>query len=164
MKKYTLLTVLFVSCSLLCTYAQTSASHVVKVVAHPILELKFDETINNTDFSFNSLSDYDNGKTNFQAAGLKVRSNKNWVLNVKSNSPNFTPSSTGDTDIKSSALVVRKTGTTMNYPLETFEQAIASGRNGGFDTNTVLIDYIANPGYVKPDSYSIEITYTLSTP
>jgi hypothetical protein len=145
-------------------YSQSSVSHNVKIVANPILELKFDETINNTDFSFNSLSDYDSGKTNTQAAGLKVRSNKNWVLNVKSNSPNFTPSSTGDTDIKSSALLVRKTGTTMNYPLATFEQAIASGRNGGFDSNTVLIDYIANPGYIKPDSYSIEITYTLSTP
>ncbi len=145
-------------------YSQSSVSHNVKIVANPILELKFDETINNTDFSFNSLTDYDNGKTNIQAAGLKVRSNKNWVLNVKSNSPNFTPSSTGDTDIKSSALLVRKTGTTMNYPLATFEQAIASGRNGGFDSNTVLLDYIANPGYIKPDSYSIEITYTLSTP
>lgn len=145
-------------------YSQSSVSHNVKIVANPILELKFDETINNTDFSFNSLSDYDNGKTNIQAAGLKVRSNKNWVLNVKSNAPNFTPSSTGDTDIKSSALLVRKSGTTLNYALETFEQAIASGRNGGFDSNTVLIDYIANPGYIKPDSYSIEITYTLSTP
>lgn len=145
-------------------YSQRAASHVVKIVAHPILELKLDETINNTDFSFNSLSDYENGKSNIQAAGLKVRSNKNWVLNVKSNTPNFTPSSTGDTDIKSSALLVRKSGTTLNYALETFEQAIASGRNGGFDSNTVLIDYIANPGYVKPDSYSIEITYTLTTP
>ncbi|MCP9753785.1 hypothetical protein EGI26_01225 [Lacihabitans sp. CCS-44] len=163
MKKIVFVTAFFMQFSVV-VYSQSSVSHNVKIVAHPILELKFDETINNTDFSFNSLSDYDNGKTNFQAAGLKVRSNKNWVLNVKSNSPNFTPSSTGDTDIKSSALLVRKTGTTMNYPLETFEQAIASGRNGGFDTNTILIDYIANPGYVKPDSYSIEITYTLSTP
>ncbi|MDP1817116.1 MAG: hypothetical protein Q8K92_21855 [Leadbetterella sp.] len=145
-------------------YSQSSASHTVRIIAHPILELKLDEQVNNTDFSFNSLSDYENGKSNIQAAGLKVRSNKNWVLNVKSNSPNFTPSSTGDTDIKSSALLVRKTGTTINYPLETFEQAIASGKNGGFDSNTVLLDYIANPGYVKPDSYSIEITYTLSTP
>lgn len=145
-------------------YSQTSASHIVRIVAHPILELKLDESVNNTDFSFNSLSDYENGKANIQAAGLKVRSNKNWVLNVKSNSPNFTPYSSGDTDIKSSALLVRKTGTTLNYALETFEQAIASGTNGGFDSNTVLIDYIANPGYIKPDSYSIEITYTLSTP
>ncbi|OYU64476.1 MAG: hypothetical protein CFE22_18550 [Cytophagaceae bacterium BCCC1] len=145
-------------------YSQTSASHTVRITAHPILELKFDDGANNTDFSFNSISDYDNGKTNIQAAGLKVRSNKNWVLNVKSNAPNFTPSSSGDTDIKSSALLLRKTGTTTNYPLETFEQSIASGKNGGFETNTVFLDYIANPGYIKPDSYSIEITYTLSTP
>lgn len=163
MKKKMIMAAFFMQFAVV-VYSQSSVSHNVKIVANPILELKFDETINNTDFSFNSLSDYDNGKTNIQAAGLKVRSNKNWVLNVKSNAPNFTPSSTGDTDIKSSALLVRKSGTTLNYALETFEQAIASGRNGGFDSNTVLIDYIANPGYIKPDSYSIEITYTLSTP
>ena len=145
-------------------YSQSSVSHIVRIVAHPILELKIDENTSQTDFSFNTLSDYENGKSNIQAAGLKVRSNKNWVLNVKSNSPNFTPSSTGDTDIKSSALLVRKTGTTINYPLETFEQSIASGKNGGFDSNNIMLDYIANPGYIKPDSYSIEITYTLSTP
>jgi hypothetical protein len=145
-------------------YSQSSVSHIVRIVAHPILELKIDENVSQTDFSFNTLSDYENGKSNIQAAGLKVRSNKNWVLNVKSNSPNFTPSSTGDTDIKSSALLVRKTGTTINYPLETFEQSIASGKNGGFDSNSISLDYIANPGYIKPDSYSIEITYTLSIP
>ncbi|MCF8324598.1 MAG: hypothetical protein K9I84_06540 [Leadbetterella sp.] len=163
MKKITILTAFLMQLSVF-VYAQSSTSHIVKIVALPILELKFDETLINTDFSFNSISDYDNGKTNIQAAGLKVRSNKNWVLNVKSNAPNFTPSSSGDTDIKSSALLLRMTGTTTNYPLETFDQAIASGKNGGFENNTVFLDYIANPGYIKPDSYSIEITYTLSTP
>jgi hypothetical protein len=163
MKKIMFVTAFFMQVTFF-VYGQRSASHTVKIVALPILELKLDERLNNTDFSFNSLSDYDNGKSNIQAAGLKVRSNKNWVLNVKSNAPNFTPSSSGDTDIKSSALLLRKTGTTTNYPLETFEQAIASGKNGGFETNTVFLDYIANPVYIKPDSYSIEIIYTLSTP
>lgn len=164
MKKNILLTILFVSLSFLYTHAQISASHVVKIVAHPILELQFDDKYNNTEFSFATLADYDNGKTINQAAGLKIRSNKNWVLNVKSNSQNFTPTSTGDTDIKSSALLVRKSGTNLNLALDTFEQAVASGTNGGFDKNTVVVDYTANPGYIRPDSYSIEITYTLTTP
>ena len=51
-------------------YRQSSASHTVRIIAHPILELKLDEQVNNTDFSFNSLSDYENGKSNIQAAGL----------------------------------------------------------------------------------------------
>lgn len=163
MKKTNLLLVLFVSiCSF--SFAQSSVSHSVKIIANPILELQFDETHNNTDFSFNTIADYDNGKTNLQAAGLKVRSNKNWVVNVKASTPNFTPLTTGDTDIKSSALKVRKNGTEVNIPIQTYNQVIATGTNGGFEKNNFILDYIAQPGYIKPDSYSIEITYTLTTP
>ena len=163
MKKYKLLALLL-ALSTCYLYSQTTASHFVKIVANPILELKFDESFDNRDFSFSTLADYDNGKTNLQAAGLKVRSNKNWVVNVKSNASTFVPSSEGDSDIKSTALLVRKSGSNTNIPIDTFDQIIASGTNGGFDKNTFVLDYIANPGYIKPDSYSLEITYTLTTP
>ena len=145
-------------------FGQTSTSHVVRIIANPILELKFDETHDNRDFNFTSLADYDNGKTNLQASGLKVRSNKNWVVSVKANSATFLPSSSGERDIESTAIMVRKSGTNYSIPIDVFDKALASGTNGGFDKNNFLIDYIANPGYIRPDTYSLEIVYTLTTP
>ena len=145
-------------------YGQSTASHTVKIIAHPILELKFDNSFNKTEFNFNTVSDYDNGKTNLEAVGLKVRSNKKWVISVKAGSQTFLSDNSDVTEILSKSLQVRKTGTQETVAIETFEQAIASGNSGGFDQNKVILDYIANPGYIKPNSYSIEITYTLTTP
>jgi hypothetical protein len=146
------------------SFGQSSVSHTVRVVAHPILELQFDESISKTDFNFSTISDYDNGKTNLEAIGLKVRSNKKWVISVKAGSPTFLSENSANTEILSKSLLVRKTGTQEMIAIETFEQAIASGNVGGFDKNKVILDYIANPGYIKPDSYSLEVTYTLTTP
>lgn len=155
--------ILFVSTKFF-VYGQTSASHTIKIVANPILELKFDESYNNSEFNFQTISDYDNGKTNLQAKGLKIKSNKNWIVSVKASTPTFTALSSGNHDILSKALFVRKTGTANTIAIDTFEQPIASGTNGGFDKNSFVLDYIAKPGYIKPDAYSLEITYTLTAP
>ena len=163
MKKITLLVILFVSTKFF-VYGQTSASHTIKIVANPILELKFDENYNNTEFNFQTISDYDNGKTNLQAKGLKVKSNKNWIVSVKASTSTFTALGTGNEDMQSKVLYVRKSGTENTIAIDTFEQAIASGTHGGFDKNNFILDYITKPGYIKPDAYSLEITYTLTTP
>ncbi|MCP9767245.1 hypothetical protein EGI22_04935 [Lacihabitans sp. LS3-19] len=163
MKKNTLVAVLF-ALAHFSLYSQSTASHTVRIIAHPILELKFDESLNNTEFYFSTLSDYDNGITNLQAAGLKVRSNRDWLVNVKANSQTFNSESLGESEIKSSVLKVRKTGSNTEIPVDIFDQVIATGSNGGFDKNRFSLDYIANPGYILPDNYSIELTYTLTSP
>ena len=163
MNKISLLVVLIVSTNIF-VYSQTSVTHSVKIIASPILELKFDENFNNREFSFQSISDYDNGKTNLKAAGLRVKSNKSWMVSVKASTPTFTPLTSGNTDILSNAFFIRKNGSNNTIAIDTFEQSIASGTNGGFDKNSLVFDYIAKPGYILPDTYSLEITYTLSTP
>lgn len=161
-KKYTF--VAFMAIFSVVAYGQSSVSHSVKIIAHPVLELQFDDSYSKTDFNFNTISDYDNGKTNLEAVGLKVRSNKKWVISVKSSSPTFLSENLTNTEILSKSLLVRKTGAQEVVAIETFEQTIASGNSGGFDKNKVILDYIANPGYIKPDTYTLEVTYTLTTP
>ncbi|MBP6411691.1 MAG: hypothetical protein KA313_11365 [Pseudarcicella sp.] len=163
MKKIYLSVTFLAICSMVC-FGQGSVSHTVRIIAHPILELKFDDSINKAEFNFTSISDYDNGKTNFEAVGLKVNSNKKWVISVKSSSPTFLSENLTNTEILSKSLLVRKTGAQEVVAIETFEQTIASGNSGGFDKNKVILDYIANPGYIKPDTYTLEVTYTLTTP
>ncbi|MBK6979106.1 MAG: hypothetical protein IPH28_20040 [Cytophagaceae bacterium] len=48
--------------------------------------------------------------------------------------------------------------------MTTYDQAISNGTAGGIDKNKVMLDYKADPGFISPDSYVIELTYTLTAP
>lgn len=163
MRKIKSFTIILLIFSQLAT-AQTSVSHQVKIIAHPILELSFDKSAQDVVFNFSNISDYENGKSSPSVAGIKVKSNKNWIVNVRSNSSTFTPNTNGDTNIFSTALLVKKSGTNQDIPVTTNDQVVATGKNGDFNLNSFLLDYTINPGFIKPDAYGIELTYTLTTP
>lgn len=156
--------------ALLLAYSQsvqaqlTTKTHTVTLSINNILELDFDNTTQVLGFTFANAADFESGKTNLSAAGLRVRSNKPWTVSVKANTANFAASSGGDGNVLSSTLSVRKNGGTSAIALSTTDQALATGDRGGFGANTFLIDYIANPGYVTPATYTLGITFTVTAP
>jgi hypothetical protein len=161
MNRFILLTTLFVLafCNL---YAQSTFTQKVTMIAMPILEMKIDDNLSTSDFTFNSLEEYKNGKTKNNALGISVVSNIDWVVNVKSSSPTFNPQTVGNTDILSSTLSINKNGSTNQIQVSTENQMVASGHFGGFDKNHFILDYTAKPGNIKHDIYSLEVVYTLS--
>ena len=142
----------------------TTKTHTITYTVNTILELDFDNTTQNLSFTFATAADFETGKTNLSAAGLRVRSNKPWTVSVKANTANFSATAGGDANLTANKLSVRKNGTTNAIPLTTTDQSLATGLKGGFGTNTFLVDYIANPGYVSPATYTLGVTYTVTAP
>ena len=142
----------------------TVKTQTVTLSINNILELDFDNTTQNLGFTFVTAADFEDGKTNLSAAGLKVRSNKAWNVSVKANTANFVTSGTGDLNVAASTLSVRKNGSTTAIPLSTSDQTLTSGGKGGFGLNTFQIDYIAKPGYISPAVYTLGVTFTVTAP
>lgn len=142
----------------------TTKTHTVTLSINNILELDFDNTTQTLGFTFATATDFESGKTNLSAAGLRVRSNKAWTVSVKANTANFAATVGGDANVAASTLSVRKNGTTANVALTAADQTLATGAKGGFGTNTFLIDYIANPGYIAPATYTLGVTFTVTAP
>ena len=164
MKKKLILT-LFLSVILINAWSHsTSRSQTITLTINNILELDFDNTAPNLGFTFNNATAFENGITNNSAAGFRVRSNKNWIVNVKANSANFSATSGGDANVGAGTLRIRKNGTTSSFGLTTTDQPLANGNKGGFGANTFKIDYIANPGYISPATYSLNVTFTVTAP
>lgn len=145
-------------------FAQTTVSHTVKIIAHPILDLKLENASVSPEFNFRTIADYENGVEKTQAASLKIKANRPWVLNVKAGTESFQASGNQTSSISSSALIIKKSGGSENIALTTYDQAISNGTAGGIDKNKVMLDYKADPGFISPDSYVIELTYTLTAP
>lgn len=144
--------------------AQTTASHSVQIIARPILGLSFDDSEQNTSFNFETVNDYEKGITNLNAATLKVKANKNWVVNVKANTENFSIDLNTLSALPSTILSVKKSGTDLFLPVKSSDQILASGSFGGLESNKLGLDYAANPGFILPGAYELEITYTITTP
>ena len=142
----------------------TTKTHTVTYTINNILELDFDNTTQNLAFTFATANDFETGKTNASAAGLRVRSNKAWTVSVKANTANFAATAGGDANVTANKLSIRKNGTTTFIPLTTADQSLATGAKGGFGTNTFLIDYFANPGYIAPATYTLGVTFTVTAP
>jgi len=143
-------------------FSQTTKTHNVNLTINNILELDFGATAQNLGFTFSTATDFESGKTNAGAAGLQVRSNKNWTVSVKANTANFTTTG-GDAAVPASSLIVRKSGSG-DIALTTADQTLATGNKGGFTSNNFLIDYFANPGYITPATYSLGVTFTVTAP
>jgi hypothetical protein len=101
---------------------------------------------------------------------LSVRSNRAWVINVRSVTANFafTPSNAGDTRTKPSTdLSVRKAAGTYQS-LSTSNVTLATGTAGGSTQsgNTFALDYrIATDITLDPPgSYALDVLYTLTAP
>ena len=171
-------------CSAFATQAQTqtnqttSASQSVKLVMSNAIELTFVSTRGDrgeeVNMYFKEVNDYANGVQS-EKQQLKVRSNKNFSVNVKTNSGNFTY--TGNSKpapvmpvkgILGLRMVENNTdgatGTTFEVKgfatLAAEDQQLISGGKRGGDQN-FTIQYNATPGFAYPAGiYSVDVVYT----
>jgi hypothetical protein len=163
MKKF-LITVVVTFTTTLLSYGQVSAKgHDVALEVKNIIELDFVSSLTNPHFVFNQASDYDNGKTLEQAGTFKVRSNIQWIVDVKT-ATTFFQSNNGYQGLSASKLSIRKNGETVFKSLSTTPQVLTTGPRGGFDLNNFQIDYFAAPSYILPGEYTIDVIFTLSAP
>lgn len=158
--------------------AQSSANASQTVVLNltDAIELSFTSTGTTTgsavNLAFNTVSDYANGVQS-TAQQLRVRSNKNFNVAVKSNATNF--SYTGSTspapvmpvasvlDVKVSANATGGSianGFSSYKSLTTSNQnIITSGAAGG--NNLFSVQYEAQPGFAYPaGTYTVDVVYT----
>lgn len=134
----------------------------VSIALNNLIELDFDNSTQTLGFTFASAADFDNGLTNLNAAGLRVKSNLAWAVSVKANTANFVPTSGGQTNVSASTLTIRRNGSSIFFPLSTTGQIIMLGDKGGWGRNDFTVDYIAKPGFIDAGTYTLGVTFTVS--
>ncbi len=160
------------------TPASTSASQTVNLALTDAIELTFTGSGTATGaavtMSFNNVNDYANGVTS-SAQDLKVRSNKNFTVAVKTNAANFTytgsttPAPTmpvsGVLAVKVSAngtggaIASPFTSSSYSTLTSTNQNLITNGSRGGNQTFSVM--YQATPGFSYPaGNYAVDVVYT----
>jgi hypothetical protein len=158
--------------------ASSTATQTVNLNLSNAIELTF--TGNNSatgtavNLAFNTVNDYANGVTSSEQ-GLKVRSNKNFAVTVKTNATNFTY--TGTTapapimpvaDVLDLMVSANGTGGTIATPFSataynnlssTAQNLINNGSRGG--NQTFGVKYQATPGFSYPaGTYTVDVVYT----
>ena len=156
----------------------SSASQTVNLVLSNAIEITFTGTGNATgsdvNIPFTTVNDYANGVES-NAQELKVRSNKNFTVAVKSNAANF--SYTGTTNpaptmpvenVLAVKVTANGTGGSIANPFSatnystlksTSQDLISAGSRGG--NQTFSVKYKATPGFAYPaGTYSVDVVYT----
>lgn len=110
--------------------------------------------------------EYLNGKVITNFATIYVKSNVNWQLSVNAQAANFSAMSTGaSSNMPSTVLGIRITGTTQFLNLTTGSQSLKTGVRGSntVNGNTLNTDVRFAPGFnYGGGSYSIVVRYTLT--
>lgn len=179
MKKILILSIFVVACT--ATFAQNATStgqQTVQLALSNALDISF--TANGTatgstvSMAFTSANDYANGVES-AAQELKIRSNKNFKVSVKSDLTNFAYSGSGNlytAVVPSNIFELKVTGnstggsvatpfsTTGYSSLTTSDQdLILNGTNG--DDKRFSIKYKSTPGFGMPaGTYSFDVVYT----
>lgn len=157
--------------------ANTAATQTAKLALSNAISISFVEsgttTGATTTLSFNTVNDYANGVES-APIGLKVRSNKKFIVRAKTSSANF--SYAGSTSpapvmkVKNNLFIKvidNQTGGTIpnavNNKYKTLKNSnrklIHNGTPGG--NNTFAVQYKADPGYDFPaGTYTVDVIYT----
>lgn len=176
MKKIITAALFFLYC---CTTANAQSVNAVQSVMLSMedhIELSFvatgGETGNLVNLPFTTIANYANGVSS-AAQSLKVRSNRNFVVKVKTNANNFSYS--GSTSpapampvdgILKVKVTANSTGGTIAAPFSNFatlkgtsQNLIANGSRGG--NQTFSVKYKGTPGFDYPaGSYTVDVIYT----
>jgi hypothetical protein len=158
--------------------ATSTATQTVNLNLSNAIELTF--TGNNSatgaavNLAFNTVNDYANGVTSSEQ-GLKVRSNKNFAVTVKTNAAAFTYTGTTSpapvmpvADVLGLMVSANGTGGTIATPFSataytdlssTAKNLISNGSRGG--NQTFGVKYEATPGFAYPaGTYTVDVVYT----
>jgi hypothetical protein len=139
------------------TVGTSAVTQSVSVVINNVFDMNLSTTATRS-FSFDNLTDYDNGIEVLNANTLNYKTNKAWKVSVKALSPNFTGG--GATAMPANVIKVRKNGTQSYVPVSGTDQDLTTGARGDSNFN---IDYKANPGYsYEAGTYSVTLQYTIT--
>jgi hypothetical protein len=160
MKSLLIGALLFVSTAIL--HAQTVGTSAVTQSVSVVINNVFDMSLSTTStrsFSFDNLTDYDNGIEVLNANTLNYKTNKAWKVSVKALSTNFTGGA-GTTTMPSDVIKVRKNGTSSYVAISGTDQDLSTGARGNSNFN---IDYKATPGYgYEAGTYAVTLQYTIT--
>ena len=158
MKKiFTLTVVLFAAFSAANAQSTSAASQTVTLNLQNAINISV-SSATGTSFTFDEVSEYQNGMTNTNASTLQVKSNRPWAVTVKAAAATFTGPAAPATQMPSTVLGVRLNGGSTFSNLSTTAAALTSGSRGSSSFN---IDYNANPGFsYDAGTYSLSVVYT----
>jgi len=161
MKKLFLVTLLFVSANLIANAQNVgtgTSTQAMSVVIKNVFDMNLSSTTTRS-FSFDNLTDYDNGVEVLNANTLNYKTNKAWKVSVKALSADFTGGA-GTTTMPSSVIKVRKNGAASYVSISAADQDLATGTRGASNFD---IDYKATPGYnYEAGTYAVTLQYTIT--
>jgi len=159
--KSLLFTILFASAIIIAnaqTVGTTQVTKSVSVATQNVFDINL-STTTTRNFSFNAVTDYDNGIEVLNANTLNYKTNKAWKVSVKALSTNFTGGA-GTTVMPPSVFKVRKNGTVTYISVSAADQDLTTGSRGASSFN---IDYKAAPSYgYEAGTYAITLQYTIT--
>jgi len=161
MKKLFLVTLLFVSASIIANAQNVgtgTSSQPMSVVIKNVFDMNLSSSTTRT-FSFDNLTDYDNGVEVLNANTVNYKTNKAWKVSVKALSASFTGGA-GTTIMPSSVIGVRKNGAASYIAVSAIDQDLTTGSRGASNFD---IDYKAAPGYnYEAGTYAVTLQYTIT--
>ena len=135
-----------------------NASQPISVVIKNVFDMNLSSSSTRS-FSFDNLTDYDNGLEVLNANTINYKTNKAWKVSVKALTSDFTGGA-GTTSMPASVIKVRKTGAASYISVSNTDQDLTTGARGASNFN---IDYKATPGYsYEAGTYAVTLQYTIT--
>lgn len=135
-----------------------TATQPISIVIKNVFDMNLSTTTTRS-FSFDALTDYDNGIEALNANTINYKTNKAWKVSVKALSDNFSGGA-GTTPMPSSVIGVRKNGSPAYIAVSNADQDLTTGARGASSFN---IDYKATPGYsYEAGTYAVTLQYTIT--
>ena len=162
----TTLLVAALTCAALVVLGQNLPTHTTTLNISSVTELRIKPSTNPIEeLNFENKDDLDGNVAQSNAIIMQVASNEDWIVNVRSETENFTYTGPINPEpvMPSSVLKIRwqKPGIP-RINLSNTDTQIANGTPGYFDDNQVNLRYIAIPKFNYPEgSYTINVLYTV---
>lgn len=123
------------------------------------------ENLSEVNFAFSTVEHYTNGISGKPGHNFQITSTSPWLLQVKAGAESFTNTlSTNSTVISHNKLAWALATDGTYTPLSTDFAEVKSGLTGlaSVTGHDFTVYYKLNPGAVSPDTYSMNVLYTLS--
>ena len=140
--------------------AQTTAnaSHTVSLTLNNTIDISFISGGSGINMAFNNANDYQNGVIAVNAASMRVRSNKNFNVTVKTASANFS-SSTATLMPVQNVLWVKEINQSSFVNMSNTDQSLLTNQSRGIKIFGVT--YKATPGFnYDGGTYTVTVIYT----
>lgn len=142
------------------SHAQTSATanHTLSLSISNAIDLSFTQGGSGVGLSFSTTSNYANGVSAANAATIQVRSNRGYIVSVKSSAANFTSTSATAMPVNN-ILFLKESNQSSYLNLSSTDQTLLSGQTQG--SNSFSVTYKATPGFnYDAGTYTVNVIYT----